>query len=314
MTSTALVGLTGPIGYHYDVENEFGFPNPILESPTALMLLYDEICFVHPKVCPKNMRDLDYVKFLSDREDLRKYRDLIDSSEDLDEIIPEGKQNRFKELEGYQIDWNQWELATKVAPDGVDRIDDHSRGIINNVFASVKLPWNFYFDIAIAVRKNMDFISNSILDSSIRTTENKLKPELELTEQVVGERIPNIQKREGPYVEIIDDLRASPYLSNFRKKMTDAQIQELEEAQAEIEQKFDRYRNEALKDRHNKFNQYRSTASLILSDVNPEPITSTVVGGGDTLLDIYQTRKSRKKHGWASFLSDVELQSSTQRD
>lgn len=66
---TAFIGLSGPIAYDYKNVGdkihpvETSAPNPILEDSLGLMAFYDEIHFLAPQLCPRNMRDLPYVRF-----------------------------------------------------------------------------------------------------------------------------------------------------------------------------------------------------------------------------------------------------------
>jgi hypothetical protein len=69
----AYVGASGPIKYDYKHTLNSGYPNPILESPLGLMAVYDEIVFLHESICPKTMQKLDFIRFLSDREDIQDY-------------------------------------------------------------------------------------------------------------------------------------------------------------------------------------------------------------------------------------------------
>jgi hypothetical protein len=71
----AYVGLSGPLFYDYghlatpgpaDMQSS---PNPILDSPYGLLLLFDELWFLTRSVCPENMRELDYVRFLDEAGD-----------------------------------------------------------------------------------------------------------------------------------------------------------------------------------------------------------------------------------------------------
>ena len=48
-------------------------PNPVLEGPMGLVALYDEIVFLNEAVCPKNMKELEFVKLLSDSDDIWDY-------------------------------------------------------------------------------------------------------------------------------------------------------------------------------------------------------------------------------------------------
>jgi hypothetical protein len=65
----AYVGLSTPVFYDYKYSaretnaDTRSSPNPILDSPYGLLLLYDEIWFLTRSLCPDNMRDLPYVNF-----------------------------------------------------------------------------------------------------------------------------------------------------------------------------------------------------------------------------------------------------------
>jgi hypothetical protein len=68
----AFIGLAGPFGYDYVNEaprvNELdnSSPNAVLENVLGLLLCYDELIFLSPQFCPADMRNLPYVRFLTD--------------------------------------------------------------------------------------------------------------------------------------------------------------------------------------------------------------------------------------------------------
>ncbi|MDP5306434.1 hypothetical protein [Paracoccus spongiarum] len=63
----AFVGFSTPVGFDYNApDRDDAGPPPVLIGCTGLLILYDEIWFAHPVVCPRNMRDLEYVKFICD--------------------------------------------------------------------------------------------------------------------------------------------------------------------------------------------------------------------------------------------------------
>ena len=67
-----LIGLSTPIAFDYGVEatrapaDLASSPNPILDSPFGLMLLYDELWFLTRSLCPENMRGCSFVRFLDE--------------------------------------------------------------------------------------------------------------------------------------------------------------------------------------------------------------------------------------------------------
>ena len=66
----AYIGLSYPTFYDYlhespKTQNDTSSsPNPVIESPWGLMILYDELWFLCESLCPNNMRKLPYVKFV----------------------------------------------------------------------------------------------------------------------------------------------------------------------------------------------------------------------------------------------------------
>jgi hypothetical protein len=70
---SAYIGLSGPLCYDYKNKLNTDYPNPILEAPVGLMVLYDEAVFLNEIVCPKSMRNLDFVKFISDKKDIKDF-------------------------------------------------------------------------------------------------------------------------------------------------------------------------------------------------------------------------------------------------
>jgi len=72
----AYVGLSTPVFYDYKYPapqskaDTRSSPNPILDSPYRLLLLYDEIWFLTRSLCPNNMRTLSYVKFLDEENEV----------------------------------------------------------------------------------------------------------------------------------------------------------------------------------------------------------------------------------------------------
>ena len=73
--TSAFIGLAGPFGYDYRnpapavSSDDYSSPNPVLENVLGLLLCYDEILFLAPQFCPADMRDLPYVRFLSEDAD-----------------------------------------------------------------------------------------------------------------------------------------------------------------------------------------------------------------------------------------------------
>ena len=68
----AYIGVSYPLLYDYKhqadktINDSWDSPNPIIESPLGLLIFYDEILFLCKSLCPNNMRNLPYVKFVDE--------------------------------------------------------------------------------------------------------------------------------------------------------------------------------------------------------------------------------------------------------
>lgn len=77
-TRKAFVGLSGPLFFDYqhhflaDASDPGPSPNPILDSPAALALLYDEVWFLCRALCPESMRGQPYVRYVLEDPAMRK--------------------------------------------------------------------------------------------------------------------------------------------------------------------------------------------------------------------------------------------------
>jgi hypothetical protein len=72
----AFLGEYAPVffdhGNIYRPDGYTGWPNPVLENANGLALCYDELWFLDRRLCPADMQNLDFVKFVSDDPQLAK--------------------------------------------------------------------------------------------------------------------------------------------------------------------------------------------------------------------------------------------------
>jgi len=139
--SVAYIGLSGPVCYDYKNSLNRKYPNPILEAPLGLMILYDEVVFLDEAVCPKSMRKLEFVKFLSDTKDITDYLERIEQKR-IDEYtkqIWQGNTLRSEKLEN---------IAKTIAP--FARYDNHSNLISQAIFPNSTSVLNVIYDNIVA--------------------------------------------------------------------------------------------------------------------------------------------------------------------
>ncbi len=246
----AFVGLSTPLFYDYrnqaskassDLSDS---PNPILDSPFGLLLLFDEIWFLCRSLCPENMRDIPYVKFLDEREKLPCLKEIEDKANQFLNTIGENK-IFSKRYEKYYDSFNIYKDTTKRVGIYWDAApDNHTHtlkiGDINVSANSVRLE-NLIFDIELVNsmgEKNVELITNSF---SQRFLEEGNSPILKakLTELLVISNIPNYLTPKGPYHPCVEECRSNQYLKDFRKWISSQPINpdanELKDIKEEVE-------------------------------------------------------------------------------
>lgn len=141
----AYIGLSYPLFYDYRnqaplSENDtWDSPNPIIESPLGLMILYDELWFLCESLCPSNMRGLSYIKYVD-----KIYPDLYYEGADLFRQKADLKLN-YRGL-SYEDTLNRMNLNKDFGS-----LDNHSHGIkIGDIIKSGNADENnLKFDIYI---------------------------------------------------------------------------------------------------------------------------------------------------------------------
>jgi hypothetical protein len=286
MKRIAYIGLSSPLFYDYGTPGErspadqSSSPNPILDSPFGTLLLFDEIWFLSRSLCPQNMREVSYVKFLDETIDLEFLVD-IDTAELIQKLDTEtALMKRYDNLrKGFDL---YSETVQNVGVRWDAAADNHTHSLsIGPILRSGNSmnPENIIFDIEVANRLNrgfkgnVEYISNSFgqrwLDQSPTPT-----AQAKLTELLLINGIPNYLSRFGPYHECIEEVRENKFLSDFRKWMTKTELKydekELWEIKKEIESVLEKAQRE-----------------LFLKHLDPDTHFNSVgklVGG--TLLDV----------------------------
>lgn len=296
----AFVGLTGPLFYDYKNMLNSKFPNPVLEAPMGLSLLYDEIVFLDERVCPKNMQKLDFVKFLSD-SDLKDYREQL--------------------AEGFQLG-GEVEISQYVDPDKIiepiqQRIAPFSKWKdksveVDNFFTPNSYdPIQLIIDDYIANKEILYPISNSATDQRHRKIFNKLKG-TKITENLISNIIPNYLTESGPHPDVINEFRNKPNVKEFREKIDVAisanDKKSIEKITTMIDKEFEYLKDYLLNKKvfegriYNAKHSIPKIVGLEVADVikssvgKPYQWADKLLGG----------HMDRKYYGWISFLIQVE--------
>lgn len=277
----AFIGLSTPLFYDYSVSvkkaksDTASSPNPILDSPFGLMIFFDELWFLCESLCPENMRNLEFVKYLDETKLLPNLYEIENSelpntikNTKLDAKISEYTSKSFEQyrdvLISTGVDWDS-------------RSDNHTH-MLNigdyQTHASSIGVGNIMFDIAIVNRiesLNLELITNSFTQNLFET--NEVFSYTKLTERMVIDDIPNYLTQNGPYHPVIDELRDNEFLSDFRiwieKKLQNATFADIQEIKKNVETAI---RNEMEKDFLEKFSTKKCFTSI------GKTMTMTVLG------------------------------------
>jgi hypothetical protein len=236
------VGLSTPIAY--DFANKFAvtardayehgcsynglpYPNPILECPFGLMLLYDEIWFLSRALCPKNMQHLPYVHFVLDTN----YVESI-----MHKCVDYGDPG-FKQIEIEQcIAFSLPLLDVNQSLQDIPFNWDTHLGNRSEIFMISNQPMLGLAATIETVMVDLVHLSHIDVDNIELVTNRFTTPIVEkltvgstalptddasnfasLAELVLLDRIPNYLSAEGPYHECIEEARTDGFLCDFRK-------------------------------------------------------------------------------------------------
>ena len=306
----AYVGVSFPISYDYGhqasrTRNDlYQPPNPIIESPMGLLILYDEIWFLCESLCPENMRKLPYVKFV-DQEFPKIYLGDLD---------------KFKESEKHcllgisDFSWDEFRSIYKSLPEY--RLDSHGRSIkvLGHKLSTIcndknNLLTDMYI-LKILEEKGMssiDYVSNRLYtwnDSSNVKNFKKYK-EAQLAEELILSDIPNYLSFQGPYHECIEDLRNDKLLVEYRRWiMSDKENiknKEITELVEEVNKKIEMCKNDVfLKNIDNaKYKLFSSISKTIITTVFSE------LGFLDIFASIFndiEEFKEKSSYSWQGFV------------
>lgn len=287
----AYIGLSSPIFYDYKTpaskapSDTYSSPNPILDSAFGLFLLYDELWFVCRSVCPENMRNLPYVKFLDESG-------ILPSIEDIPEInFHDLIKSDNKLLDKYETFYNErkdyWQTVKNIGISWKDVAPDnhtHSLQISGkNLSANSLRPELVLFDLEILKRigkKNVELITNTFNQIWLENSENPLA-KIKLSELLVIENIPNYLTKMGPYHPCVEEARDNSYLKSYRKWISQRKIltgseQELVDIKREVQEAINEAQDEIFLKHLNPRGHYTSIGKLI----------------GGIIIDIYLTGAS----------------------
>ena len=266
---TAYVGISYPLLYDYGHQankspNDLSdSPNPIIESPFGLMILYDEILFLCKSVCPSNMRNLPYVKFVDELYPDFYFRDIVDHARETARSI--------------HIDSNltYWDVVERLNLKNWQRLDTHTHALKlgDSIISANSNEHSFLFDLYVFQALQNLYDPNIELIANSRYTLETFNggAEAELINRIIIPDIPNYLSASGPYHSCIEELRDNQYLKDFRiwiiEKHNNIQRSEIEEVCTAVQKNIEEVQEKTFKrylENNSSFSFFKSTGSTIL--------------------------------------------------
>ena len=306
---TAYIGISYPLLYDYRHQADKSSndlsdsPNPIIESPLGLMIFYDEILFLCKSVCPNNMRNLPYVKFVDEIYVDFDFKGIWECANEEENSITVSTKLSYSDIvkslnvEGWGADGHTHTL--KLGNIEVSANSNENR-ILFDLFVFQALQ-NLYSD-------DIELIANS---------RYALAPfsggaEAELIDRIIIPGIPNYISVSGPYHECMEELRENRYIKDFRRwiieKHSNIQRTEVKEICDAVEQNMEEVKENIFRkylENNSGYSFFRSTGSTILKTTSGifcstisviDAFAGCVVGGKNSL--------DAKSLRWQGFVMD----------
>lgn len=315
-----LVGLSTPIFYDYKTQvrkapsDLSDSPNPILDSPMGIFLLFDEVWFLCRSLCPENMRSLPYAKFLDEAGMLPALEDIQfpDFWEEIksDPTLSARLERLRRSFSVYRDKVRRVGVHWDAAP------DNHTHGLkigsITTSGNSVSAE-KVQFDLEVAKRlsrrgKHVELVTNTFTQRWLDDPDSPFL-KIQMSELIVIERIPNFLTRKGPYHPCVEEVRANRYLKDFRKWVMKRKVScaaEVAEAKREVEEAIAKAKRQLFLKYYDPKTEYKSIGKTMLGfGTELVPGASTVMGAIELAGETKEALKKRQNR-WQAFLVSLE--------
>ncbi len=305
----AYIGLSYPLLYDYGYQAERTIndlsdsPNPIIESPMGLMILYDEILFLCKSLCPNNMRGLPYVKYVDELYPDFYFSGILDSIKNMENPI----------IRDRSISYGDIVTALNVTRSKADS-HTHSLKIGDINIAANADADRFLFDIFVFQALQQ------IYDSDIELISNRLfnmKPysnsaETEFIDKIIIQGIPNYVGLDGPYHPCIEELRNNVYLTDFRKWIiqnhNNLQRPEIDEMCESVERNIQETKDNTFKkylESNNGLSFFKSMGSTVIkTGLGLKFIPVSIIDAFGSIIKSGKETLDAKSLRWQGFIMD----------
>lgn len=309
----AYIGLSYPTFYDYfhvassTINDVSSSPNPVIESPWGLMILYDEIWFLCESLCPNNMRKLPYVKYVD-----RMFPDLYFGSIEKDELNMQ--QYNYEGDVSYNKIMDSMNLEPSIRK-GLD-VHTHELMICSLSVNARDDMQNYFVDMYVlqALRErtsyNISLISNSFHQYQLQ--ENNT--EVTVANNIIVSDIPNYTSSNGPYHACIEELREHKYLRDFRKWILEnhetLQNMEVKEMCEYVQKTIKEVENKVFMkylEQNDRKNVFRSCSETVIATGLGIPyIGVSIVSAGKELVSKFTGKRDADKLKWVGYVADAQ--------
>lgn len=320
------VGLSGPLAYDYKNQtdtyhySETSAPNPLLEDSLGLLVFYDEIIFLSRHLCPKNMRNLPYVHFLSDRIDFENKFNVVYHQANEKYKVYDERDSNFGDPWGLYSDslcnitgqeFRVDRRTAKYLPDN----HSHQIYLTNDVQTAASSTWfnNVLIDWLTKEAfelENCDVLSNSgnsNIYSHLALTGNSNSTKTGIVNHLIVNKLPSYLTKEGPYHECLEELRNHDFISDMRSYIDelifDSSQNEINKVAEEIESAAIKYREDVFKKHLSSADEHWSIGKAVALDVVGLAIPG--VGTVNELMGARKREAERKSFRWTGFVCDL---------
>jgi len=263
------IGLATPIAYDYRTPasitkaDQKSSPNPILDSPWGIMLMFDEIWFLTRSLCPENLRNSKFVKFI-DESDLMNQINISDhkSFQEVKE-----HQNKFDQTLAQFSIFDQTVKTRGVNWDAGADNHTHALKIGNEILSGNWANYNnIYIDQMVLKRlrelsgKYIEYIPNTFTYHWF--SKESMISEKILTNEIIKIEFPNFLHRKGPYHPVVDEIREISELAAFRKyilpKAESISIEDAQISARKVRTELQDAMTQSYLNEHEKYGKYDS--------------------------------------------------------
>lgn len=322
----AYIGLAGPLAYDYKNQADrphaadLDAPNAILEDSLGLLMLYDELVFLSPQLCPQDMRQLPYVKFLNSRpgfaSTFRHAIGLAEARYDLKDPRDTSFRNPIEPYEPalmtvtgqpFRVSRDEARFIPDNHTHGFHVADDLVVSASSLNFRSVLTDW---ITCDLFSLSDHDLIVNSATSAFyevLSRRESSKGSVLAVGHRLIAQRLPNYLRKTGPYDPCLEELRNHPFIEEARNHLTEivrsATTGEVDKFAKAISAEALRARNDVFRRHLKGANEYWVTGRAVLTEA-----AGLIIPGVGLLNELVAARNAERERAqlrWAGFVCDL---------